>query len=207
MRKPAGPIIRDGEIIRQGTWFLSRFDALLAPLIARWAREGQDLFWLAPKTPPPLTPAKVVAWATPEGRPMLFWRDGTAEPLGYLELNPMPADYGHYWLGHCVIDPQSRGTGLGRCMISLSLELAFHAYRAYRVSLVVFPDNLAAIKCYEKAGMVDAGEQYKYFATTGHQHRMIQMTIERGQYLALPVPAAFRTSTPPPASTPKTSAQ
>lgn len=174
------------EVARRGPYVLSPFDRLMAPVVARWARDEQELFWLAPKTPPPLTAAKVVAWASPDGRPLLFYHDDAAEPVGYLELNPMPADWGHFWLGHCVTRPDLRGQGVGRHMIGLTIEFAFRHRRAYRVSLVVFPENTSAIRCYRNAGFVDAGEQWKFFATTGQQHRMIQMTIDRGRYLSLP---------------------
>ena len=66
----------DRELFRRGIFCLARFDPLMAPVIARWARDDRELFWLAPKTPPPLTAAKVVAWASPDGRPLLFCRDG-----------------------------------------------------------------------------------------------------------------------------------
>ncbi len=175
-------------LARRGNLVLAPFESSMAPLVATWPRDGQELFWLAPKTVAPLTPAKVVAWAGPECRPLLFCQDDLIEPLGYLELNPMPADFGHYWLGHCIVHSSFRGRGLGRHMIGLGLDLAFRTQRAYRVSLVVFPDNAGAIRCYRNAGFVDAGDQYKYFPSTGRQHRMIQMTIDRGRYLALPVP-------------------
>lgn len=190
------PAIR--EVARRNGFHLGEFDALYAPIIARWPRDGQELFWLAPKTIPPLTPAKVVGWAVPEGRPMLFKHDSVAEPIGYLELNPMPAEFSHYWFGHCVIRPEFRGTGQGRLMIALALEFAFHAKRASRVSLVVFPENVQAIRCYRRVGFVDAGDQYKYFQTTGKQHRMIQMTIDRGRYLSQPLPNEFRSITTKP---------
>ncbi len=171
--------------VRSGTCCLAPFEPSLAATVAGWAQTAQELFWLAPKTPPPLTPAKVVAWAGPESSPMLLFRDGTAEPLGYLELNPMPLETGHFWLGHCVLHPNHRSVGLGRRMIGLALDLAFGHRRAKRVSLVVFPDNAGAIRCYRNAGLVGAGDQIKYFQTTGRQHRMLQMTIDRGRYTAL----------------------
>lgn len=188
MRTATSHSTRRQELLRRGPYCLVPFDRLMGPLVASWARDDQELFWLAPKTPPPLTAAKVVGWASPEGRPLLFHCDSLLEPAGYLELNPMPADWGHYWLGHCVIRPEQRGSGLGRHMISLTLELAFRAHRAYRVSLVVFPENTSAIRCYRNAGFIDAGDQWKYFCTTGQQHRMLQMTIDRGRHLARPAP-------------------
>jgi RimJ/RimL family protein N-acetyltransferase len=182
------------QVICRGAFRLTAFDTLMAPVVARWPQDDQELFWLAPKTPPPMSAAGVVAWAGPEGRPLLFYHGTQPEPIGYFEINPMPADFGHYWLGHCVLRPDLRGGGRGRLMISLGLELAFREQRAYRVSLVVFPENVPAIRCYRHAGFVNAGDQYKFFQTTGKQHRMLQMTIDRGQYLSLPLPREFRSS-------------
>lgn len=187
------PTVR--EVARRNAFHLRSFDPLFAPLIVSWPRDGQELFWLAPKTIPPLTPAKVVGWAVPEGHPMLFYHDTVAEPIGYLELNPMPADFGHHWLGHCIVRPEFRSIGQGRLMISLALELAFCIRRASRISLVVFPENVTAIRCYRRLGFVDVGDQHKYFQSTGKQHRMTQMTVDRAGFLSLPLPHEFRSTT------------
>lgn len=176
--------------LRSGSCSLAPFDVMMAATVAGWARTAQELFWLAPKTAPPLTPAKVVAWAGPQSCPLLLFRDGSADPLGYLELNPMPVEAAHYWIGHCVLHPHHRSIGLGQRMVGLALDLAFQHHRARRVSLVVFPDNTAAIRCYRNAGFVGAGDQIKYFQTTGRQHRMLQMTIDRSRYAAIRAAAA-----------------
>lgn len=181
------PIHNRAPIVRWGQHYLALFDNAMAEIVAGWAPSENELFWLAPKTAPPLTASKVIAWIAPEGAPLLFHRHGEDRPLGYLELNPMPGDFGHYWLGHCVIDPAWRGLGLGRQMIRTCLELAFRYRRAQRVSLVVFPENSPAIRCYGYAGFVIAGDQYKHFPTTGRQHRMLQMTIDRSRFLSLPL--------------------
>ena len=167
---------------REGPYYLTPFDQMMAPVVAGWARAPQVLFWLAPSTPAPLTAAKVVGWAGPESGPRLFRRDDVLEPIGYLELNPMPGQPGHYWLGHCVIRPEQRGTGLGRLMIQLVLSEAFVTRAASRVSLMVFPENLAAYNCYLGVGFRAVSDQYKYFATTGRRYRMVQMSLHRQQY-------------------------
>jgi RimJ/RimL family protein N-acetyltransferase len=158
---------------------LQPFDTRLAHIIAGWARTPEELFWLAPKTPPPLTAAKVLAWPGDSGRPLLLYRQGDPAPLGYCELNPMPGEPEHLWIGHCVIGPQQRGQGLGRMLVGMVLERAFAQPHVRRVSLVVFPENVAAIQCYRACGLLTAGEPVKYFHTTGRQHRMVQMTIPR----------------------------
>jgi len=168
--------------VRSGPYWLSAFDESLASLVVGWVVDASELFWLAPKTPPPLTAAKVLAWSGPDSSPRMFCREGLAEPLGYLELNPMPGETGHLWLGHCLIRPDCRGRGLGRLMVKLILEEAFGQRRAGRVSLVVFPDNLAAIRCYRAIGFEDAGQQVKYFLTTGRHHRMVRMEMDKARY-------------------------
>jgi len=168
--------------IRNGPYYLVPFDSVMASTVSSWVRDDHELFWLAPKTIPPLTAGKVAGWPESTGCPMLFYRDGLAQPLGYLELNPMPGHPHHLWLGHCIICPEKRGMGLGRVMVNLMLDEAFNHRQANRVSLVVFPDNTVAIRCYRDTGFVCAGDQLKYFHNTGRQHRMLRMTIDKSQY-------------------------
>lgn len=170
---------------QQSPFYLRPFDKLMAPLVASWCRNPQELFWLAPKTPPPLTAAKVVAWPGPNGQAFLFYRERVFEPLGYLELNPMPGEPGHLWIGHCVVPPESRGRGIGRHMVELILDEAFLFRNADRVSLVAFPDNQSAIRCYRSAGFLDEGEQLRSFPTTGREHVMRLMSIEARRHARL----------------------
>jgi RimJ/RimL family protein N-acetyltransferase len=123
-----------------------------------------------------------VGWVGTDGGPRLFRRDGLFEPLGYLEVNPMPGQPGHHWLGHCVIRPEHRGTGLGRVMIELALTEAFEVRGARQISLMVFPENLVAYRCYLRTGFREINDQYKYFATTGKRYRMVQMGLNRDGY-------------------------
>ena len=181
---PSKPTIR----VRHGPYYLAPFDNLMASVVATWARDASELFWLAPKTPPPLTAAKVVAWPGPQGSPMLFYRESESEPLGYFEINPMPGEKLHLWLGHCVVRPEERGAGLGRRMTTLMLEEVFCHRDAQRVSLVVFPDNIFAIACYRAVGFLDGATQIKYFKTSGRQHRMFQMSIDRRRYESITQP-------------------
>jgi len=184
MNAASGPIPVSVRTRRE-TFSLSAFDKQLAPMVAGWAETRHELLWLAPKTFPPLTAAKVLAWLLPGGSPLLLYREGASEPQGYLELNPMPGERDHLWLGHCVVRPELRGRGLGKVMVRLMLDEAFAHRRAERVSLVVFPDNLGAIRCYAACGFIQAGKQTKFFATTGREHVMLQMSIERERYALL----------------------
>ncbi len=173
-------------LVRSGPYYLSPFDPSAASLISTWAVNELELFWLAPRTPAPLTEQKVVEWCDTRGCPMLLCRDGLAEALGYVELNPMPGEDAHLWVGHAIIRPDCRGRGLGRLMLRMMLDHAFAVRGAERVSLVVFPANTAAIRCYESAGFRHEGEQFKHFETTNRQHRMLTMSVMRSAYALFP---------------------
>jgi len=175
------PRARDVRV-RNGPYFLSSFDKLMAPVIVSWVPDAQALFWLAPNTPSPLTASKVVGWAGPNVSPLLFCRDDFAKPLGYLELNLMPHQKRSFWLGHCIIDPDHRGSGLGQLMVDMMLVDAFGNRHARDVHLIVFPENKAATRCYRRAGFLDAGEQLKHFTTTGRHHTMLRMIVDRRRY-------------------------
>jgi len=169
-------------LARNGAYFITPFDKLTAPLIATWVCDDRELLWLAPKTHPPITAQKIIAWTDTRGNPLLFYRDGEPNPVGYAELNPMPQQKKHLWMGHFIIQPESRGTGLGRIFVDLMLEYAFENLKVSRISLVVFPDNLAAIGCYRSTGFVDSGRQLKYFYPTGQQYSLVLMTIDRKEF-------------------------
>ena len=166
---------------RNGPYYLCSFDPLMAPILATWVKDAKELFWLAPSTSPPLTAAKVLNWQNTDVSAMVLRRDQTTEVIGYLELNLMPSQTRHLWMGHCIIRPERRGCGLGRLMVGLAIEDAFVRRQAESVSLVVFPDNLAAVECYRSVGFVTVGEQFKEFQGTSQTHRMLRMSIARQQ--------------------------
>ncbi len=51
-----------------------------------------------------------------------------------------------------MIDPSQRGKGLGKAMLQLAVEYAFHITKADAVCLNVFPENKRAKRCYESVG-------------------------------------------------------
>jgi RimJ/RimL family protein N-acetyltransferase len=174
------------------SFYITHFDRAEAARVATWAADERELFWLAPKTMPPLTAAKVIEWTRDRGQAYLFFKQGQSVPRGYFELNPMPSSESHLWAGHCVIDPRWRGIGAGRQMTTLMIREAFEARGTHRLSLVVFPDNIQAIRCYESAGFLSSGQQLQCFSSTGKQHRMRCMTITREHYLKSSTPGRLR---------------
>lgn len=174
---------------------ITQFDMLYAPQIAAWVRSETELTWLAPGTSPPLTTAKVAAWGG-DGRRLMFWSDVSVTPIGYAEINGMVGRPGQMWIGHCIVDPAFAGRGLGGRFVRGLLTIAFDLLAADRVLLVVFPDNIGAIRCYEKNGMAITGRERRYFKTVGRQHVLVRMEIDKRSF------ERRVASTVPPASVP-----
>lgn len=55
-------------------------------------------------------------------------------------------------LGFVIVNDQMRGKGYGKEMISLAIQYAFDFVKVKKISLGVFENNEAAIKCYESCG-------------------------------------------------------
>jgi RimJ/RimL family protein N-acetyltransferase len=155
------------------------FDVFFARTVAGWVRTEKQLRWLAPSTRPPLTADKVARWKKPEGLAFQLVRGDDPVPVGYAELNPMHREAGHLWLGHFVIDPVHRGLGIGQAFVRALLSRAFDRLLADRVSLVVFPDNAPALRCYLRAGFALKRLENHQFGGTGPRHRLLRLEASR----------------------------
>ena len=179
------PFHADRVRVQMGLLALVDFDPAWAGQVASWVTSDGELLWLAPKTEPPLTAEKVILWPGPLGRSMLLWQEGLVEPIGYAELNPMPSDPAHLWIGHCILRPDARGQGLGHNIVQMLIYDAFVNRKAPAVSLVVFPENIPAVRCYRANGFVHVREQIRYLPSTGRSYCMIEMCVRRDAYQRL----------------------
>ncbi len=161
---------------------LMRFNDRYAGLVASWVGSDRELTWLAPSIVPPLTAAKVCAWGEAGGERLLFWGSGSDEPVGYGELHRMPRSLDQWWIGHVIVDPGRRGVGLGRGFVRHLLARAFGALAAREVLLLVFPENRAAIRCYERSGFLITGMERRYFKGPGLGHWFLRMVVTRSRF-------------------------
>lgn len=161
--------------------YLTRFDPVHAERVVSWVRDRQEAYWLAPKTPPPLGVETIHGWAHPGHHRYLLWDHDMADPVGYGELNRLRSGTGRYWLGHLIVDAQRRGCGYGVWLTRGLLTEAFDRRGAVQVTLVVFPENRAAIRCYEVAGMVRDGWETHEFPVYGRVERLLRMAARRSQ--------------------------
>ena len=160
---------------KAGQLILDRFVPRHASEIVGWVKSEFELLWLAPNTQVPLTEEKVIGWKNRGGTALIARRPDQTRLIGYGELNPMKGCAGHVWLGHVVLHPRARGAGLGRVFVGALLDHAFDGLGASRVSLVVFPENRIAVRCYESVGFSIIGEEHHHFSTSRVRHRLLRL--------------------------------
>lgn len=120
-----------------------------------------------------------MGWKKSGGEAFVLVKGGKGPPWGYGEINPMRGGGEHVWLGHVIVRPDQRGRGLGSVLIRALLVQAFEGPKAAHVSLIVFPDNLAALRCYRRAGFKLSGEEHHQFGGGGATHRLLRLEITR----------------------------
>ena len=134
-----------------GTIRLRPFSAGHAEVVAGWPRSAGDARgWGGRATPWPVAPSVLRAWH----------EDQSVHPWVLIE-SQAPVAYGEIWvdtvereveIGRVIVDPQARGRGLGRLLVTLLLEKA--AQTGLPVAFVrVEPGNMAALACYRHAGL------------------------------------------------------
>jgi RimJ/RimL family protein N-acetyltransferase len=119
----------------------------------------------------------VVGWTRERGAAFLLFERGLKTPGAYGEVNPMRSDPQHFWLGHLVVDPSRRGRGIGRQLTRGLIGWACRRLGARRLTLVVFPENEPAIRCYQKCGFRSRGEEFHAFGGDPEQHRMLRLEL------------------------------
>ena len=157
---------------------LSPFEAWHAFHVAGWVESPEELRWLAPSTRHPLSASKVLAWRKPGSAVVVPAFDDDDVPIGYAELNPMHRHASHYWLGHVVLRPDLRGCGLGAAFVRSLVRYSVRELSATRLSLIVFPDNGPAVRCYRRVGFHVAGFEDHRFNGFGRRHRLLRLELD-----------------------------
>ncbi len=168
-----------------GSCCVTRYVAAHAPVITGWVADEQELLWLAPATAPPLTAEKVDHWSRSDQHRFVLWHTLTRRPIGYSELDYLQPLRDQMWIGHFIIDPALRGMGLGHVFASTLLNMAFDHFAAQHVLLLVFPENRAAVRCYERLGFVETGAEVKRFDQRPDECVLMRMLLERSRYRRL----------------------
>ena len=142
---------------------LRAYKAEDASQIAQWLRDEQVFIWWSAGNMGtyPLVSEKLNAYYAPgvaagDWFPRVMEEDGKA--VGSMLMRWKDREAGILHFGFIVVNPDARGKGLGYAMLAMALEYAFYLKGAKRVTLHVFADNAAAIRCYERLGFTRTGE-------------------------------------------------
>ncbi len=146
-------------------------------VILGWVRTTEELRWLAPSTPWPLTIDKMQAWRREHGLAYGLHLHAEARPIGYGELNPMRSQPDQLWIGHVIVDPTLQGRGYGTRFVTELVRLAFEQQNAARLILVVFPSNRTAIQCYHRVGFRTVGDEHHSFGSSTQKHRLLRLEM------------------------------
>ena len=156
------------------------YDPAYGATVARWVGSCEELFWLAPSSSWPLTGDQVTGWVNHStDQPVLLFQTGREIPCGYAELNPLRSSSSHLWIGHVVIEPAHRCRGLGRRFMHMLTERAWSDPNVRRLTMVVFPENTAALSCYEAIGFRIIGRERHQFGTDKKNHLMLRLELTR----------------------------
>lgn len=79
--------------------------------------------------------------------------------------------------GFVIVDSERRGQGLGRKMLELAKNYTRDYLLADKITLGVFENNPAALKCYTAAGFKEVGTEDGYYSYHGDEWKCIEMEL------------------------------
>jgi ribosomal protein S18 acetylase RimI-like enzyme len=134
---------------------LKPFDQVWADEVRGWVVNSDECLNWASLPHLPDNPSIFAIWhCDPDIRPFVLLQDATA--IGYGEIW-IDADADEVELARILVKPACRGCGVGRRLVGLLLAEAAKS-RLPNAFVRVYPENAAAIACYQPAGFrrVDA---------------------------------------------------
>lgn len=152
---------------------LASFEPQYADTVAAWVTDPETAFCVAPRTAPPITAGAVQEWAGAADHAQVLLCEERA--VAYGELNALDRRRGVWWLGHLIVDCAQRHRGVGRTLVRGLVERAFGECRARRLTLIVFPENRTAIRCYNAAGFSVDGFEMHYYPVYSRPVQMVRM--------------------------------
>ena len=151
------------------------------PLLLRWINGSAALEWLQPRLP--LTQRQEQAWAaraaTDPQMPTFIIQTLRGVDIGVLGLQ-LESNRGIF--GIAIHEPRYWSQGYGQDAVQVMVDAAFRVLPLQRIELLVLPQNLRALRCYEKAGFTREGLLRRYIYNRGKAQDMIIMSILHSEW-------------------------
>jgi len=152
------------------------------PLLQRWMNDPLAQQWLAGLLPRSARAEQ--AWAarasTDPKRPTFIIQTHSGLDIGLIMLRVIDA---HAELGVGIHNTRYWDRGYGQDAVEVLVDGAFRALPLHRIELFVLPDNLRAIRCYEKAGFAREGLLRKYQFARGKLRDVVVMSTLHEEWL------------------------
>ena len=101
--------------------------------------------------------------------------------IGHAEI--VSSGDNNFKIDKLIIDPLSRGKGVGQQVMKELVNYAFTQLQATTIELYVFEQNRAAIRCYEKTGFVISTNIIGSFLVGDEYWNAFSMMINKGDWL------------------------
>ncbi|MCR4794459.1 MAG: GNAT family N-acetyltransferase [Ruminococcus sp.] len=162
---------------------LRRFEADDSSIILSWIKNEREFrLWSAdrfgdyPSAPEMITAHHNMCSRTGDFFPLTAV-DENGNIEGHLILRFIDDERKEIRFGFVIVDSSHRGMGLGRKMLELAKRYAADVLHAERLSLGVFENNQAAVKCYRAVGFVERTGVKELFQTLGESWKCIEMAM------------------------------
>ena len=98
--------------------------------------------------------------------------------IGHLILRYKNSEKDEVRFGFVIVDSSRRGQGIGRNILDLAMKYAFEKLGVNRLSLGVFENNPAAVKCYKAVGFSERPGKEEIFSALGESWKCIEMAMD-----------------------------
>jgi RimJ/RimL family protein N-acetyltransferase len=110
----------------------------------------------------------------------------TGEVVGHISLGGISQKNRAGRISRVLVgDEASRGKGYCRQMVEAVLKIGFEELKLHRISLGVYDFNTAAIRCYQKAGMVIEGTYRDCLLFKGKWWSLVEMSMLEDEWRVL----------------------
>ncbi|MBQ8842524.1 MAG: GNAT family N-acetyltransferase [Ruminiclostridium sp.] len=84
--------------------------------------------------------------------------------------------------GFVIVDSSKRGCGYGKEMIMLSIKYAFEIFKADKITIGVFENNMPAYHCYKSAGFSDNEADNSVCELFGEKWKVLELQYKKEDY-------------------------
>ena len=119
------------------------------PIICTFPQSARELFLLFPKATYPLTPDQLNAAIAARMDSTVILR--RALVAGFANIYECETGE-RCWIGNVIVDPRERGTGVGKYLIEIMIQIAREKHRVREVRISCFNENIVGLLLYEKLG-------------------------------------------------------